>query len=115
MNGSGDIRELLLQARSAIDAAIEHVDRTRKAFREQIASGDARRRKPVETPTANAPPADQPSTQSWREVEMPYGKYRGKCLSEVPVGYLQWCLEKTDIKSDALRRSISAAVQARAQ
>ena len=33
---------------------------------------------------------------------MPFGKYKGRCLTKVPKGYLQWLLTNCDIQGDLL-------------
>jgi hypothetical protein len=37
---------------------------------------------------------------------MPWGKYRGRLLSEVPSGYLAWCLEECENVKPSLREAI---------
>jgi hypothetical protein len=37
---------------------------------------------------------------------MPWGKHRGQPLSEVPAGYLAWCLEECDGLKPSLRDAI---------
>ena len=40
-------------------------------------------------------------------MTMPWGKYRGRDLSEVPAGYLWWCIESPDAHpDDELREAI---------
>jgi hypothetical protein len=37
---------------------------------------------------------------------MPFGKYSGEYLADIPRGYLRWCLENAEIRSPDLRRAI---------
>lgn len=39
-------------------------------------------------------------------VEMPFGKYKGLLLEDVPEDYLKWLLEGNKIKSFALRGAV---------
>lgn len=45
------------------------------------------------------------------QVTMPFGKHRGEPVDQVPVDYLQWCLENMDIRSDRLREAIRQQVE----
>jgi hypothetical protein len=38
-------------------------------------------------------------------VTLPFGKYRGRCLDDVPASYLAWLFSEGDIRPD-LRRAI---------
>jgi putative quorum-sensing-regulated virulence factor len=43
-------------------------------------------------------------------MRMPFGRYRGEMLTEVPLGYLAWVLEATDVRpllADAIREEIA--------
>lgn len=40
---------------------------------------------------------------------MPFGKHKGTPLTEVPIGYLRWCLENLKLKG-AIKRQIIARV-----
>ena len=42
---------------------------------------------------------------------MPFGKHRGKALSEIPVDYLLWCLDNMTALSRHLRRAIETVVE----
>lgn len=48
-------------------------------------------------------------------MELPFGKYRGERISEVPIDYLRWCLRKCEILDDypGLRGAISDEVTRR--
>lgn len=37
---------------------------------------------------------------------MPWGKFRGRCLTEIESSYLVWCLEKADSMTPSLRQAI---------
>jgi len=44
---------------------------------------------------------------------MPFGKYRGRCLYEVPLSYLGWVLENVDDISPVLRKAIREEIRER--
>ena len=43
---------------------------------------------------------------------MPFGKYRGRCLYEIPLSYLGWVFENDDI-SPVLRKAIREEIRER--
>jgi hypothetical protein len=45
------------------------------------------------------------------DVRLPFGKYRGKCLDEVPRGYLVWALENLRDLRPWLRRAIEGFLE----
>ena len=45
-------------------------------------------------------------------IEMPFGKYRGRPLSEVPTDYLKWLLRLSNL-SDDLREAVRAELKDR--
>lgn len=42
-------------------------------------------------------------------MTIPFGKYRGERVEDVPLSYLAWCVEKLDRVDPALLRAIRAA------
>jgi hypothetical protein len=49
--------------------------------------------------------------QSWQPT-LPFGKHKGKRLSDVPIDYLQWLAQKLDIEPN-LRETIQCHIQQR--
>ena len=43
-------------------------------------------------------------------MTLPFGKYSGRDLEDVPLSYLAWLFEEVEIKSRALRRAIVAEI-----
>ena len=52
-----------------------------------------------------------PAKSAYGSITMPFGKHRGKALSEIPVDYLLWCLDKMTALSRHLRRAIETVVE----
>jgi Putative quorum-sensing-regulated virulence factor len=50
------------------------------------------------------------------DVTMPFGKYRGQPLSQIPLDYLFWCLDKASVleRNPYLRTSIELYVESMA-
>lgn len=116
MSGTIDLRNLLVQARGAIDEAIRHVDATRKRFRDRIREGAAPARAPRRgsPPQGKESPSDERSDERWRDIEWPMRKHRGETLAdivELDPAYLRWASQKIDFKSRGLREGVSAALQ----
>jgi|SRR5579871_626496 len=49
----------------------------------------------------------------FHEWEMPFGKYRGEPLSEIPTGYLRWVLDTCELRSEDLRDAIEEELESR--
>lgn len=58
-------------------------------------------------PGEDAPAAPQPV------MRLPFGKFRGTAVEDVPTGYLEWALGKLDLRPD-LRREMEAQIALRA-
>lgn len=59
---------------------------------------------PTETEKPPVPPED---------MSMPFGKFRGKKLSEINSHYLNWCIDNADIRVPELRTAMAQVVRAR--
>lgn len=44
-------------------------------------------------------------------MEMPFGKYRGCDIGDVPDDYLEWVLDNIEIRSEALRGAIESKLE----
>jgi hypothetical protein len=77
--------------------------------RQVEAAGDVERyvrhrcTKPTPERSANEPAAAP------KRMLMPFGKHRGEYVEDLPRGYVRWCLENAEIRSDDLRRALEAA------
>ena len=64
------------------------------------------------SPTPKGQPKSKPTTPSDDSgFRMPFGKHKGDLITEVPVPYLQWCLDKMDNLHDETRKIIEAEVE----
>ena len=52
-----------------------------------------------------------PAKSAYGSISMPFGKHKGKALSEIPVDYLLWCLDNMTALSRHLRQAIEMVVE----
>lgn len=48
-------------------------------------------------------------TESLEDIRMPFGKYKGESLLDIPVSYLEWVYDNIELDGD-LEESVSNAI-----
>lgn len=93
--------------RQAVMAYIGISDR----FTEEEAKDEVKRRKEAVGDTQGQP-KDKAATPSDNSgFRMPFGKHKGEFIVDVPIPYLQWCLDKMDNLHDETRKIIEDRIK----
>lgn len=93
--------------RQAVMAYIGISDR----FTEEEAGDEVRRRKETVGTTKDQPKGKATTASDDSGFRMPFGKHKGELLVEIPLPYLQWCLDNMDGLHDETREIIKAEVK----
>jgi len=72
------------------------------------------RQPPMQTPVARRPELNSITGAAHSRWCIPFGKYKGEMIGNLPSDYLQWCIDNMTQMRDDARLAITAELQERA-
>jgi len=94
-----------IRARKEAEEVVDMCGNQPQRFWEALRSMCEARLPPEPTPVDPYPPMDDKEAANFERREMPYGKYVGKAMGEIPVSYMCWLVEG-DAMVKAARRYV---------